>query len=360
MLLGDLASQMFFLILENPQFASRNLQYVCDYRQGSTFCPLSKRRNFLIVTQRQRVKSKHFFHRASLLIVRPELCPAAVWEKGGGPGWVGSSEWEAKQINIVCGRWWRKRRGKSERDGWGLHAWQAQSHTQYQITPRGPRGPHWQRCVPLCLTERKTSLGSLACLGAPDPPGVAALVSFSLSFKCKWSSHYSVCGQRRRSFEEQVTFSLMGREATKEDFQSSVVFESCFLIWVHTCAWGVFSAAVSEERLLFPASFHARLASCFNVRRWMVNVRAFVTQRVTREWRFMSCRHMWEREDRRDVRCGGGWAQSKDSKRERGRERAVVVLFHIKCRMLSLPFYLQSPSGSCKCSLRIWCHAPLL
>lgn len=37
LLVGDLASQTFLLILENPQFASRHLQHVCDYRQGLDF-----------------------------------------------------------------------------------------------------------------------------------------------------------------------------------------------------------------------------------------------------------------------------------------------------------------------------------
>ncbi len=61
---------------------------------------------------------------------------------------------------------------------------------------------------------------------------------------------------------EQVTFSLMGQEGTKGDFEACVSVCVCvgvyalqrmFLIWVCTCASGVFSA-FSEERLFYSAA----------------------------------------------------------------------------------------------------------
>lgn len=157
---------MFLLILENPQFASRisrYLQYVCDYHRGLDFLFSKKTLGFAHCdTRRDERVAKAFlftpYHNAESIVLH-QTEEKKRWE-------VEPSECELKQINIVCGRWWREREslGVVERkvvEGvrymHGRH-----SHTPYQITPRGPRGLRWQRCVrPSLSKKRKTSPGSV-------------------------------------------------------------------------------------------------------------------------------------------------------------------------------------------------------
>lgn len=162
---------MFLLILENPQFASRNLQYVCDYRQGLNFLFSKQTQEFAHCDKPRVLRAKRFFFLLPLFTYffyhtqkvfsctkpRRKRCEL--------------SENKLKQMYVVCvwERWWN-REGQMG-DKWGGGGRLAgcmdirHSHTyRTRLHPRPP--PHWQRCVLLFLKERKASPGSPTCLGA--------------------------------------------------------------------------------------------------------------------------------------------------------------------------------------------------
>lgn len=74
---GLCITDVFFLILENPQFASRNLQQVHDYRQGLNFLFPKQTRECAHFDAQKGLRSEHF-----ILLSKSIICSEPGGEKG--------------------------------------------------------------------------------------------------------------------------------------------------------------------------------------------------------------------------------------------------------------------------------------
>lgn len=249
--------------------------------RGRTFSSKANVGGCSLWRREKGLKEKHFptwphslSYAENIVLAQTEKC------RGGGE----PNEGELKQINIVCGRWWRRegeigkwegRRGCTQ----GRH-----NHTyRTRLHPMVPGAPT-ARSVSLPVSQ-KERLGSPACLGAPIAP-VAAWFNFLQAQFRSWWNGFSCLFTQSQERLNQAHWRAgdvlpHGSRGNKRGFWGvrvcacvracvgvilwASMLQSVCLIWVRTCDSGV-PTSLQGEAFLFCTSFafYARQASRLN------------------------------------------------------------------------------------------------